>query len=215
MEFRYNLYSGSWDNTIKIWDSRSLNSSTIYLPGKVFSMDLLGQTLAVAMSSRKIQLYDIRNTKQPIKERDPTLKYMLKCIRLMPDAKGYACSSIEGRVMLDYFEDEKVCAFKLHRQTFDNTEVVYPVNALAFHPTYGTFASGGSDCMVNIWDGENKKRLKQFTGYSEEIACLDFNHDGSMLAIASSYTFDEGERDHAPDTIFIRNLQENEVKPRM
>ena len=41
-------------------------------------------------------------------------------------------------------------------------EVIYPVNAISFHGDYNTFATGGSDGLVNIWDGQNKKRLCQF-----------------------------------------------------
>lgn len=40
-------------------------------------------------------------------------------------------------------------------------DIIYPVNAIAFHPRHGTFATGGSDGIVNIWDGANKKRLCQ------------------------------------------------------
>ncbi len=40
-------------------------------------------------------------------------------------------------------------------------EVVYPVHAIAYHGPYGTFATGGGDGVVNIWDGDNKKRLFQ------------------------------------------------------
>jgi cell cycle arrest protein BUB3 len=36
---------------------------------------------------------------------------------------------------------------------------VYPVNAIAFHPIHGTFATGGCDGNVYTWDGENKKRV--------------------------------------------------------
>jgi cell cycle arrest protein BUB3 len=100
-------------------------------------MDLLNNTLAVAMADRHIHIYDTRNMKEPWQVRDTTLKYMLKCIRLMPRAEGFACSSIEGRVALEFFEpvrEDKRYAFKLHRQTINDTEVVYPVNALAFHP---------------------------------------------------------------------------------
>lgn len=55
----------------------------------------------------------------------------------MISSLGYACSSIEGRVALEYFDAEaqsKKYAFKSHRQVINDTEVVYPVNALAFHP---------------------------------------------------------------------------------
>ena len=41
-------------------------------------------------------------------------------------------------------------------------ENIYPVNAISFHKDYNTFATGGSDGYVNIWDGYNKKRLCQF-----------------------------------------------------
>lgn len=198
-------------------------------------MDLLNNKLAVAMAGRRIHIYDVRDMSQPWQVRDTTLKYMLKCIRLMPNVEGFACSSVEGRVALEFFEssrEDKKYAFKSHRQVIYDNEVVYPVNALAFHPTqvsysfrfrnanvfiykrYGTFASGGSDCFVNIWDGVNRKRVKQYPGYPEEIASLAFSPDGSMLAIASSYTFDEGERDRESDTIFIRHLQDSEVRPR-
>lgn len=36
-----------------------------------------------------------------------------------------------------------------------------------------------------------------------------------MLAIASSYTFDEGERDHAPDALFIKRILDSDVAPRI
>jgi cell cycle arrest protein BUB3 len=44
---------------------------------------------------------------------------------------------------------------------------------------------------------------------------LDFSRDGQYLAIASSYTFEEGEKDHPPDSVFIRHINENECKPRI
>ncbi|KAK4512800.1 uncharacterized protein ATC70_003507 [Mucor velutinosus] len=215
------VYTGSWDTTLRVWDAQtSTEEHTLHLNCKVFSMDLRDEKLAVAMSDRKTHIYDIKNMSSPWQERETTLKYMLKCIRLMPNGQGYACSAIEGRVAFEYFDmspevQAKRYAFKSHRLTINDTEVVYPVNSLSFHPKLGTFASGGSDCVVNIWDGANRKRVKHMTGYPDEIASLSFNHDGSKLAIASSYTFDEGERDHAPDTIFIKDISDSDVAPRI
>lgn len=57
-------------------------------------------------------------------------------------------------------------AFKCHRTREQDMDVVYPVNALAFHPRYGTFATGGSDGIVNVWDRVHKKRLSQFRKYN-------------------------------------------------
>jgi cell cycle arrest protein BUB3 len=83
---------------------------------------------------------------------------------------------------------------------------------VAFHPIHGTFATGGCDGNVYVWDGENKKRVSQYTGYPTSIASLAFNFDGSLLAIASSYTYEQGERDHPADEIYIRSPLENEVR---
>lgn len=72
-----------------------------------------------------------------------------------------------GRVAVEYLDpspevQKKKYAFKCHRIKENGVEMIYPVNAIAFHAQHNTFASGGSDGYVNIWDGFNKKRLCQF-----------------------------------------------------
>lgn len=52
---------------------------------------------------------------------------------------GYATGSVEGRIAVEYFDpnpqtQDKKYAFKCHRQTVDDVDHVWPVNALAFHP---------------------------------------------------------------------------------
>ena len=72
-----------------------------------------------------------------------------------------------GRVAVEYLDpkpevQKKKYAFKCHRLKEDGIEKIYPVNAISFHVGHNTFATGGSDGFVNIWDGFNKKRLCQF-----------------------------------------------------
>lgn len=72
-----------------------------------------------------------------------------------------------GRVAVEFFDpnpetQKKKYAFKCHRAKENDIESIFPVNAIAFHKQYGTFATGGSDAYVNMWDGANKKRLCQF-----------------------------------------------------
>ena len=59
--------------------------------------------------------------------------------------------------------------------------------ALAFHPGHGTFATGGSDGGVSLWDGAHKKRLAQLDPFPTSVAALAFSCDGAKLAVASSY----------------------------
>lgn len=110
---------------------------------------------------------------------------------------------------------KKKYAFKCHRIKENGVEYIYPVNAISFHNTHNTFATGGSDGFVNIWDGFNKKRLCQFHRYPSSIACLSFSHDGSVLAIASSYMYEQEDKEKpAEDTIFIRHVTDQETKPK-
>ena len=72
-----------------------------------------------------------------------------------------------ARVAVEYMDpspevQKKKYAFKCHRIKEDNAEKIFPVNAISFHGSFNTFATGGSDGFVNIWDGFNKKRLCQF-----------------------------------------------------
>ncbi|EOA38178.1 hypothetical protein CARUB_v10009656mg [Capsella rubella] len=219
------VISGSWDRTIKCWDPRGASGlertqiGTYQQPERVNSLSLVGNRLVVATAGRHVNIYDLRNMSQPEQRRESSLKYQTRCVRCYPNGSGYALSSVEGRVSMEFFDlseaaQAKKYAFKCHRKSEDGRDIVYPVNAIAFHPIYGTFASGGCDGFVNIWDGNNKKRLYQYSKYPTSIAALSFSRDGGLLAVASSYTFEEGDKPHEPDAIFVRSVNEIEVKPK-
>jgi cell cycle arrest protein BUB3 len=204
------LFSGSWDKSVKIWDQKG-NSllQTLSMPNKVFSMDTIGNWLVVGLAGRLIHIYDIRQMDEPVQQRESSLKFMTRIVKCMPNEQGYITTSVEGRVAVEYFdpspqEQSKKYAFKCHRQMVDGAEYIYPVNAIEYHPMYlflilicraGTFVSGGGDGVINVWDGQNKKRIRQYPKYPTSIAALSFNCTGTQLAVASSYTFEEGEKE--------------------
>uniref|UniRef100_A0A6A7G7W0 Mitotic checkpoint protein BUB3 n=2 Tax=Hirondellea gigas TaxID=1518452 RepID=A0A6A7G7W0_9CRUS len=217
------VFSGSWDSTLDMWDPRAHNAlaGSQDLQGKVYAMCLSEWRLVVGTSGRHVYIYDIRNMNEPEQTRESSLKQQTRCIRSHPDGSGYILSSIEGRVAVEYFDparevQDKKYAFKCHRSMDINTGVqtVFPVNAIAFHPTYHTFATGGCDGVINIWDGNLKKRICQFPAYRMGISAMDFNYDGSLLAVAVSYTWELGPVDHDRDHIFIRTVRSFEVQPK-
>uniref|UniRef100_A0A7R9UC44 Mitotic checkpoint protein BUB3 n=1 Tax=Pinguiococcus pyrenoidosus TaxID=172671 RepID=A0A7R9UC44_9STRA len=213
------VVTGSWDRTVKTWDTRSgtngVAAASVEMPGKVYSLSVRESVVVAASASQAVWVFDLRNMSEPVARRQSSLKYQTRCIALSPDAMSFALGSIEGRVAVEYVSDDpamqgKKYSFKCHR----SGDVIFPVNAVAFHPLFGTFATGGCDGGVSIWDGANKRRIIGLKNFPTSIASLAFNQDGTLLAIASSYTFEQGEIEHPPDEIYVHKLLPTEVKPK-
>ncbi|KAF1348875.1 mitotic checkpoint protein-like protein BUB3 [Delphinella strobiligena] len=238
------LISASWDSTlhIHILDQQHRLThppSTIKLASRSFSISLTDTKLVVAMASRQMAIYDLAALKmlteqsaasyetsgvnelqiEPWQMRESSLKFMTRMVSCMPNDQGYACSSIEGRVGVEWFDPSpesqaRKYAFKCHRQTEGDVDVVYPVNALAYHPVHqGSFASGGGDGFVILWDGVTKRRIRQYQAYPASVASLAWSSDGKYLAVGVSPGFEDGkEFTQGPNSVFIRELGENEAK---
>jgi cell cycle arrest protein BUB3 len=128
------VITGSWDKSLKFWDVRSRASDAIDLPNKCFSLSSVNNTLVCGMSDRLIHIYDLRMLKTPV-AKESSLKHMTRRVCVMPNEKGFATCSIEGRVAIDYFGTEQgKYAFKCHRKKIQGVEHVYPVNAVCFNP---------------------------------------------------------------------------------
>ena len=76
------------------------------------------------------------------------------------------------------------------------------------------YENAGGDGVVNIWDGANKKRLCQLPGYPTSVSALAFSREGKYLAVASSYTWEQGEKEHPADAVYVRTMNDSEVKPK-
>ncbi|RMZ76971.1 hypothetical protein DV737_g4589, partial [Chaetothyriales sp. CBS 132003] len=217
------------------WDSTSWSPATINLPSKPFALAVSASKLVVAMASRALQIYELKTLAaeckalgkgdhnrldmEPWQRRESSLKFMTRAVDCMPNDEGYATSSIEGRVAVEWFDasnesQARKYAFKCHRQPVDDADVVYPVNAISFHPIHGTFATGGGDGVVAIWDAIAKRRIRIYPKLASSVAALSFSANGKFLATAISPGFEDGKEDVSEGSvaIFIRELGDKEVQ---
>ncbi|KAF2645672.1 WD40 repeat-like protein [Massarina eburnea CBS 473.64] len=226
------LVSAAWDSTLHVHDlSRPGEFSTVTLPSKPFSLSASPTKLVVAMASRAVNIYELsalvkaaHQAKEnvhvePWQRRESSMKYMTRAVACMPNDQGYASSSIEGRVAVEWFDPSETSqarkyAFKCHRQTQDGQDIVYPVHALAYHPVHGTFASGGGDGIVALWDGVAKRRIRQYQRFPASVQTIAFSGDGKYVAVGVSPGFEDAVAD-VPDgviKVFIRELTDTEAQ---
>lgn len=131
--------------------------------------------------------------------------------------------------------NKKSYAFRCHREKIaeddplrledpslipGQSDKIFPVNAIAFHNKYNTFATGGSDGSVSVWDGIQKKRLWRLNRpFPTSITSLAFSQDGSRMALAVSYDFSTGSSPSEPRLInyaqlIVREVSDEDVKPK-
>jgi cell cycle arrest protein BUB3 len=169
-------------------------------------------------------------------DRESSLKYQTRTIRFFPGGSGIALGCIEGRVAIEYLTElgvdppadgssssggvAKKYAFKCHRKG----DLVFPVNCIEFHRgSPCTLATGGCDGEVILWNGLAKRRLAPLLSCPTSVSALAFHPLGTELAVASSYTFEQGEystvhgnHPQAPprNEIYLRALLASEFQPK-
>ena len=195
------LASAGWNRQLKYWDLRSPGPiATVPLPERAYCMDVsfdvnpipgsftsVGQgLLAIGCAERHIVLINLANPTSIFKSTPSPLKWQTRSIACYPGCSGYAVGSIDGRIGLQWIDPKNEHLnfnFKSHRDGNN----AYSVNSISFHPTYGTFCTGGSDGMVYFWDKDSKQRLDSSANLGTPVSATAFNGTGRLFAYALSY----------------------------
>ncbi|QID85405.1 mitotic spindle checkpoint protein Bub3 [Saccharomyces pastorianus] len=199
------LLAASWDGLIQVVDpfhypqevgptTKNLNPIGAEVKNKIFAMDANSSRLILGMNNSQVRWFYL-----PLREDDDGtlaesgLKYQIRDIALLPqDQDGYACSSIDGRVAVEFFSDggneddlTKRFAFRCHRLNLKDTNLAYPVNSIEFSPVSRFLYTAGSDGIVSCWNLQTRKKVKNFPKFNEnsvvKMACGD-----NILCLATS-----------------------------
>ncbi|KAI9235559.1 MAG: WD40-repeat-containing domain protein [Podila humilis] len=211
--------TGSWDKTIKYWDLRSNSPiSSVGLSNRCHSLDTRDSFLVCATIDRMVTIFDLTNPTVAHKAHEAAKiqSRVVACFTQGPP--GFALGLVEGRTMIEYFEDkDQACnfGFKCHRDGRD----IYAVNSIAFHPVLGTFGTAGSDGSVIFWDKDSKQKLGEgsIPKQNAPITATAFNSTGSIFAYAVSYDWSmgyaEAPKNHK-DIIKLAAFGPEDFKPR-
>lgn len=212
--------SGGWDARVRAWDPRAPvpAAGAADAGGKVFGMcPCGGNAVALITSAKRLRVLDARKMTDPLHDRVPGgLAFQLRGVSASPDGTQVVVGSTEGRVAVEMLEGggEGSFSFKCHRMD----GLAFPVNCIRHNRKYGSFATAGGDGHVAFWDGAARKRIAQYERYPTSVSSVDFDAESKHIAIAVSYTFEEGEKDHPPDEVHIRGIEDahvatNQVEP--
>jgi len=210
------VVTASWDKTIKYWDGKTATPrAVLQLPERAYCVDVRYPLMVICTAERKIVVVNLTNPQTIYATLNSPLKYQSRCVACFPDQQGFCLGSIEGRVAVHHVHDRdasKNFAFKCHRDNQD----IYSVNCIAFHPTYGTFATTGSDGTFNFWDKDSRQRLKAFGKASHPVPVGAFNRDGTIFGYAASYDWSKGSEHYHPKTnhLLLHPVPEAEIKSR-
>ncbi|MBD2413670.1 CHAT domain-containing protein [Nostoc calcicola FACHB-3891] len=172
------LASGSWDNTVKLWDVntgreiKTFNGHTSIVTSVSFSPD--GKTLASA-SSDTVKLWDV-NTGREIKTPNGHI-FFVNSVSFSPDGKTLASALEDKTVKLwDVNTGREIKTLNGHTGS---------VNSVSFSPDGKTLASASYDKTVKLWDINTGREIKTLIGHTKSVESVSFSPDGKTLASGS------------------------------
>ncbi|KAK8715027.1 hypothetical protein V6N13_042371 [Hibiscus sabdariffa] len=183
------------------------------LDAEVESISLSGFELIIAVGS-SVDIYDLRNLDRSVESNESCMDVPIRCVSSIPYSKGYAVGLVDGLVKLELPYPSSLnkmgYMFRCHPKSRDGRNHMVPVNDIAFNPNNsGAFVTGDNVGNVSAWGAKSRRRLFELPRCSNSIASLAFNHEGQILAVASSHIYQEATEIGKPPQIFVHTLDES------
>ncbi|MEO6588828.1 MAG: caspase family protein [Pyrinomonadaceae bacterium] len=172
--------SGSFDNTIKIWEFgtgrelRALDGHTGAVKTLDYSTD--GQLLASGGNDKTIRIWDVTSGAE------------IKSFTVEDGSIEKVAISSDGSKISAGVSDGKIYVWEVSsgRELFKFTENTAAVTALEFNRDGTLLASGSADNIIKIRELNKGKKVEELKGHTDKIMVLQFSSNGDTLASGSA-----------------------------
>ncbi|NCS50466.1 MAG: protein kinase [Microcystis aeruginosa BK11-02] len=165
------LASGSWDNTIKIWEVAT-GKQLRTLTGVAYSPD--GRYLASGSWDDTIKIWEVATGKQ-LRTLTGHFSSVLSVV-YSPDGRYLASGSGDDTIIWEVATEKELRTLTGH---YDS------VLSVVYSPDGRYLASGSWDNTIKIWEVATGKQLRTLTGHSEVVGSVAYSPDGRYLASGS------------------------------
>jgi serine/threonine protein kinase len=174
------LASGSWDRTLKVWDSQTgqailtLKGHTERIWSVAFSPD--GKWLASGSQDRTLKVWDTQTGQEVL-----TLKGhsgQVYSVAFSPDGKRLVSGSGDRKLKVwDAQTGQEIFTLKGHTNV---------VESVAFSPDGKRIVSGSRDGTLKVWDAQTGQAVLTLRGHSSAVGSVAFSPDGKRIVSGSS-----------------------------
>lgn len=180
------LASGSWDQTVKLWNvstgqERTVGSKMKEIQTVAFSRD--GHWLAAEDSTNTVTLWDavtdklVRNLTSD-RPSEPLGANWVYSMTFSPDGRWLAAAVDDKTV--------RVWDVNTGRPVRDLSAQHRSVMYAAFSPDGRWLASGADDKSIGIWDVTSGEMVRKLSGHKKAVHAVAFSPAGRLLASASA-----------------------------